>query len=116
MARRKLVAGNWKMNTTLTEAKTLARAVVEGCRTETRVDVAVCPPFPWLLAVAEELKGSPVALGAQDVHYEKKGAYTGEVSPAMLKECGCTYVIIGHSERRHGLGEADAAINHKVHT
>jgi triosephosphate isomerase len=116
MPRRKLVAGNWKMNTTLAEAKALARAVADGARTETRVDVAVCPPFPWLLAVAEELKGSAVALGAQDVHYEKKGAFTGEVSPAMLKECGCKYVIIGHSERRHGLGEADAAINHKVHT
>jgi triosephosphate isomerase len=116
MPRRKLVAGNWKMNTTLAEAKALARAVAEGCRTETRVDVAVCPPFPWLLPVAEELKGSPVRLGAQDVHYEKKGAFTGEVSPAMLKECGCYYVIIGHSERRHQLGEADSAINHKVHT
>jgi triosephosphate isomerase len=116
MPRRKLVAGNWKMNTTLAEAKALAKAVADGCRTESRVDVAVCPPFPWLLPVAEELKGSAVKLGAQDVHFETKGAFTGEVSPAMLTECGCTYVIIGHSERRHGLGEADAAINHKVHT
>jgi triosephosphate isomerase len=116
MPRRKLVAGNWKMNTTLAEAKALGRAVADGCRTEKRVDVAVCPPYPWLITVAEELKGSPVALGAQDVSFEKKGAFTGEVSPAMLRECGCTYVIIGHSERRHGLGEPDAAINHKVHT
>lgn len=116
MSRKKFVAGNWKMNTTLAEAKALAAAVVQGVGADTRADVAVCPPFVWLTAVAEVLKGSPVALGAQNVHYEKKGAYTGEVSPAMLKEAGCKYVIVGHSERRHGLGEADAAVNQKVHT
>src|SRR4051794_15348688 len=116
MPRRKLVAGNWKLNTTLAEARALAEGVARGVGAETRLDVAVCPPFPWLLPVGEVLKGSAVALGAQDVHYEQKGAFTGEVSPAMLKECGCKYVIIGHSERRHGLGEADSAINHKVHT
>jgi len=116
MPRKKFVAGNWKMNTTLAEARDLARAIVRGVGPETHVDVAVCPPFIWLTAVAEVLKGSPVALGAQDVYFEKKGAYTGEVSPAMLKEAGCKYVIIGHSERRHGLGESDAAVNHKVHT
>ncbi len=116
MPRKKLVAGNWKMNTTRTEAVALARAVAEGVGTDTRADVAVCPPFVWLTAVAEVLKGSPVGLGAQNVYYEKKGAYTGEISPAMLLEAGCKYVIIGHSERRHGLGESDAAINHKVHT
>ena len=116
MPRRKLVAGNWKMNTTLAEAKALAEAVAKGVGTLSNADVAVCPPFPWLLPVAEVLKGSSVALGAQDVHYEKKGAYTGEVSPAMLLEAGCKYTVVGHSERRHGLGETDAAINHKVHT
>jgi triosephosphate isomerase len=116
MARKKLVAGNWKMNTTRAEATALATAVAKGVGTDARVGVAVCPPFPWLLAVGDALKGSAVALGAQDVHYEKKGAFTGEVSPAMLTECGCTYAIIGHSERRHILGEADSAINHKVHT
>jgi triosephosphate isomerase len=115
MPRRKLVAGNWKMNTTLPEAKALAEAVVKAVGAESRVDIAVCPPFPWLLSVGEVVKGSTVALGAQDVHFEKKGAFTGEVSPAMLKEAGCKYVIIGHSERRHGLAESDAAINHKAH-
>jgi triosephosphate isomerase len=80
------------------------------------VAVAVCPPFPWLLPVAEALKGSAVALAAQNVSAEKKGAFTGEVSPAMLLECGCTYTLVGHSERRHILGEPDAAINQKVHT
>src|SRR5262245_47959818 len=116
MPRRKLVAGNWKMNTTLPEAVALAEGVVKGVGNVSRVDVAVCPPFPWLLPVRDAIKGSAVALGAQDVHFEKKGAYTGEVSPAMLIEAGCKYVIVGHSERRHGLGETDAAINHKVHT
>ncbi len=116
MARRKLVAGNWKMNTTLAEAKALAEALVKSTGTESRADIAVCPPFTWLVAVGEIVKGSTIALGAQNVHYEKKGAYTGEVSPAMLKEAGCKYVIVGHSERRHGLGESDHAINHKLHT
>ncbi len=114
--RTKFVAGNWKMNTTLSEAKALAAAVAKGVSPTCPVIVAVCPPFPWLAAVGEVVSGSPVALGAQDVHFEKKGAYTGEVSPAMLKEAGCKYVIIGHSERRHQLGESDAAVNHKVHT
>ena len=80
----------------------------------------MCPPFPWLVAVGEAVKGSAVALGAQDVYYDvdpkKKGAFTGEVSPAMLIECGCKYVIVGHSERRHVLGESDATVNQKVHT
>jgi triosephosphate isomerase len=116
MPRKKFVAGNWKMNTTLAEAKGLASAIAKGVGSNTRVEVAVCPPYPWLLPVAEVVRGSPVALGAQDVYFEKKGAFTGEISPAMLLECGCKYVIIGHSERRHGLGETDADVNHKVHT
>src|SRR2546423_14725707 len=103
------------MNTTLAEARTRAAAIAKGVVTQTRVDVAVCPPFPWLVAVADELKGSSVVLGAQDVYHEKAGAFTGEVSPAMLKEAGCKYVIVGHSERRHVLGETETAINHKVH-
>jgi triosephosphate isomerase len=114
--RKKFVAGNWKMNTTLAEAKSLASAIAKGVGTDDRVTVAVCPPFPWLVPVAEVLKGSAVALGAQDVYSEKKGAFTGEVSPAMLIETGCKYVLVGHSERRHVLGESDAIVNHKVHT
>ena len=116
MARRKLVAGNWKMNTTLAEAKALAAGIAKGVGTSTAVDVAVCPPYPWLLPVAEAIKGSAVALGAQDASAEKKGAFTGEVSPAMLVECGCKYAIVGHSERRHVVGESDSSINQKVHT
>lgn len=114
-SRKKFVAGNWKMNTTLAEAKAIGAAVAKGVGTDSRVTVAVMPPFPWLTAVAETLKGSAVALGAQNVYPEAKGAFTGEVSPAMLLEVGCEYVIIGHSERRYAIGETDAAIGQKVH-
>ncbi len=115
MPRRKLVAGNWKMNTTRAEAVALAQAVAAGAGASPPCDVAVIPPFPWLVPVADALKGSAVALGAQDVYSEPKGAYTGEVSPGMLQEVGCTYVLVGHSERRHVIGESDEATNHKVH-
>src|SRR5687767_6539413 len=113
--RRKFVAGNWKMFTNSATAKALAAAIVQGLGAESRVTVAVCPPFPYLAAVAEVVRGSPVALGAQNCYHEKEGAFTGEVSPAMLVDVGCKYVILGHSERRHKLGENDAFINRKVH-
>ena len=112
--RRKFVVGNWKMYTTASRARELATAVVDGMASEDRVAVAVCPPFPYLALVGEMLKGSRVALGAQNLYPEKEGAFTGEVSPTMLLDLGCTYVILGHSERRHTLGESDAFINHKV--
>jgi len=112
--RQKSVVGNWKMNTTASEAKELAKAVADGVGSEDRVSVAVCPPFPYLALVGEILKGSHVALGAQNLYPEKDGAFTGEVSPTMLLDVGCKYVILGHSERRHNLGESDAFINQKV--
>jgi len=90
------------------------RAIVRGLGAENRVDVAVCPPFPYLSQIAEALHGSPVGLGAQNLYPEKEGAFTGEVSPTMLLDVGCRYVILGHSERRHKLGESDAFINQKV--
>jgi triosephosphate isomerase (TIM) len=115
--RQKFVVGNWKMHTTAGEAAKLARAIVDGMgnvsRAE-RVSVTVCPPFPYLALVGEILKGSHVALGAQNLYPEKEGAVTGEVSPTMLLDLGCKYVILGHSERRHILGESDAFINQKV--
>jgi triosephosphate isomerase len=112
--RQKFIVGNWKMYTTTAEARRLAKAVVHGMGIEDRVSVAVCPPFPYLALVGEILKGSRVALGAQNLYPEKEGAFTGEVSPTMLLDLGCKYVILGHSERRHKLGESDAFIDKKV--
>ncbi len=112
--RQKFIVGNWKMYTTATEARQLAEAVVEGAGSENRVSVALCPPFPYLALVGEILKGSPVALGAQNLYPAKEGAFTGEVSPTMLLDLSCKYVILGHSERRHILGESDAFINRKI--
>jgi triosephosphate isomerase len=112
--RPKFIIGNWKMNTTFAEAGRLAKAVVDGMRMEDQVCVAICPPFPYLALVGEILKGSHVALGAQNLYPEKEGAFTGEVSPTMLLDVGCKYVILGHSERRHKLGETDGFINQKV--
>ncbi|MFO0936478.1 MAG: triose-phosphate isomerase [Gemmataceae bacterium] len=111
--RPKFVAGNWKMFTSRAGAKHLAAGVARGLEDEKRVLVAVCPPFPWLITVRDMLEGTPVALGGQDCHYEKEGAFTGSVSPTMLADLGCTYVIVGHSERRHGLGETDELLNKK---
>jgi triosephosphate isomerase len=112
--RKKFVVGNWKMHTTAAEAGQLARAVVEGVGAEDRIAVVICPPFPYLAHVGEIVKGSRVALGAQNLYPEKEGAFTGEVSPRMLVDVGCKHVILGHSERRHKLGESDAFINQKV--
>jgi triosephosphate isomerase len=108
------VCGNWKMFTTAQSGRELAAAVAKGVGDD-RVQVAVCPPFPYLTTIAEAVRGSRVALGAQNLYPAQEGAFTGEVSPAMLVDVGCRYVILGHSERRHVLGEADAFINRKVH-
>jgi triosephosphate isomerase len=115
--RQKFIVGNWKMHTVSSDARRLAEAIVEGMddvSVEGSPSVAVCPPFPYLALVGEILKGSRVALGAQNIYPEKEGAFTGEVSPTMLLDLGCKYVILGHSERRHILGESDAFINQKV--
>jgi triosephosphate isomerase len=113
MARTPFVCGNWKMFTTAASSRELAQAVSLGV-TDDRVRVAVCPPFPYLKALGEVLKGSRVTLGAQNLYPANEGAFTGEVSPAMLVDAGCRVVIVGHSERRHGLGESDEFINRKV--
>jgi len=114
--RKRIIAGNWKMNKSVTEAAELARAVVEGMKTATETEVVLCPPFTDLTAVAAVIQGTPVGLGAQNLHWEEKGAYTGEVSAAMLLSAGCTHVIIGHSERRQYFGETDESVNRKVKT
>lgn len=110
--RRPFVAGNWKMNTVRNEAVTLATAVAAGVADE-RVEVAVCVPFPHLGVVQEVTRGSHVAVGAQDVYWEPKGAFTGEVSVAMLTDY-CRYVILGHSERRELFGETNGTVSWKL--
>ena len=109
------VAGNWKMNTDLRAADRLASEVVRLTDAVARaVDVAVCPPSVWLAAVRERVRGTRVALGAQNVHPEEHGAFTGEVSATMLSGAGCRYVIVGHSERRQIFNESDAFVGEKV--
>lgn len=113
--RRILVAGNWKMNTDRSSAMQLARDVRDGAVSSlARIDVTLCPPFPYLSTVADVLSASKVGLGAQNCYHEAPGAFTGEVAVTMLKDCGCQSVILGHSERRHVLGESDELINKKV--
>ncbi len=112
--RKPFVAGNWKMNTTAASAECLAEALVQKIGHQDRVEVAVCPPFPYLFRVAAKLAGSRIALGAQNCHPDNRGAFTGEVSPMMLVDAGCKWVIVGHSERRHLLGEKDDFIHRKL--
>jgi len=109
-----LVIGNWKMNGTLAEARPLATAIRDGLKRPRGVEVVLCPPFTALAAVSEIVKDSAIRLGAQNCHFEASGAHTGEVSPPMLAELGCRYVLLGHSERRRECGETDELINHKV--
>ncbi len=108
-----MIAGNWKMNTTVGEAVKLVRSMLSGLDKVGGVDKVVCPPFVSLAAVKDLLKGSSIKLGAQNIFYEEKGAYTGEISPLMLADL-CEYVIIGHSERRQYFGETGDVIDKKI--
>lgn len=114
MSRRYFIAGNWKMHNTLAEARALMKGIRETLPERLEVDVAVCPPSTLLYPMGKELDGTSIKLGAQNVHYEPKGAFTGEVSPDMLVAAGCTYVIVGHSERRQQFGESGELLRHKV--
>ncbi len=113
MARRKIVAGNWKMNKTPSEAKALAAELLPLVESDD-VDVVFCVPAIDIIPVAETVKGSKVAVGGQNLYFEEKGAYTGEIAADMLKDAGASYVIIGHSERREYFKETDELINKKV--
>ncbi len=114
MARRYFIAGNWKMNNTAAKATELINGINAQIGNETSVDVAVCPTFTALDAASKALAGSTVKLGAQNMYTKTNGAYTGEIAADMLKEFNCTYVILGHSERREYFKETDAFINEKV--
>lgn len=114
MMRRPLIAGNWKMYLRRPEAVALARAIAAGCAGLADREVLLAPSFTLLAPVAEALLGSPVLLGAQNLCWEEEGAYTGEVAPGMLRECGVSMAIVGHSERRHVFHETDAIINRRV--
>jgi triosephosphate isomerase len=111
--RRPLIAGNWKMNLNRADAVSLAKDIA-AVETGSDVDVLVCPTSVYLDAVGAAVSGSKVAVGGQDVYFEASGAFTGEVSTSMLQDVGCSYVILGHSERRHVMGECDGLINKKV--
>lgn len=112
--RKPIIAGNWKMNKTIGEAIDLVKALKAKVADVTDVEIVVAPTFTALSAVADVIKGSNIKLSAQDMHWEKSGAFTGEISPLMLKDAGCQYVIIGHSERRMYFGETNETVNKKV--
>jgi triosephosphate isomerase len=114
--RKPFVAGNWKMNTDSYSSVALAEAIAASSSdlAGPSVTVAVIPPFVYLQAVAKAVSSSHIGLGSQDIYFEQNGAFTGEISASMLKDIGCTYVLCGHSERRHVIGETDELVNKKI--
>ncbi|NDG05068.1 MAG: triosephosphate isomerase, partial [Alphaproteobacteria bacterium] len=116
MHRRRIVVGNWKMNGRLTSGLTLAQDLVKKAELNRPegYDLVICPPFTLSWPVSEVVVGTPVHLGAQDCHVDTHGAFTGDVSAAMLVDVGCRYVILGHSERRRDHGETDALVQKKI--
>lgn len=111
--RKPIMAGNWKMHKTVTQAVNFARDLLSRLENP-ECEVVICPPFTALSPLAEAIKGEYIVLGAQNMYWENEGAYTGEISPGMLTEIGCRYVILGHSERRRYFGETDENVNRKV--
>lgn len=114
MARRPFIAANWKMNKTIAEAREFLNGFVPVVKNIDDVDIVVAPPFTLLAAVLENIRGTNIGLASQNVFYEEKGAFTGEVSPIMVKDAGCSYAIVGHSERRQYFNETDEMLNKKA--
>lgn len=112
--RKPLMAGNWKMNKTISEAADLAKAIKKAAEGINDVEILICPTFTSLSAVNTEIKNSNIKLGAQNLFWESKGAFTGEISPQMIKDAGCSFVLIGHSERRQYFGETNETVNKKT--
>ena len=109
-----VIAGNWKMHKTLAEARALSQAIRDGAAQATHCQIVIVPPYSALAAVAEVIRGTSLILGAQNVHWEAYGAYTGEISIPMLEDLGCGMVILGHSERRQHFGETDQTVNRRL--
>jgi len=114
--RRPIIAGNWKMNKTIDQSLDLVTKLKSEVAQVNDVDIVLCPPFTSLFVVGKAIRGTNISLGAQNLHWEEKGAYTGEVSAGMLTNVGCQYVIIGHSERRQFFAETNQSVNRKVKT
>ncbi len=112
--RKKVIAGNWKMNNDINESQNLVSGIINGLGNDDQSDVIVCPPFTSLNDVYSLIKETKIKLGAQNMYHENSGAYTGEISAGMLKSVGCEYVILGHSERRTIFNETDETINKKI--
>ena len=112
--RKPIIAGNWKMHLTLSEASDLSQGVVTGCAGMDDIEIILAPPYTALSTVAAKTEGSPIYLGAQSLYWEEAGAFTGEISPLMLKDIGCSHTIVSHSERRQLFGETDTIANQKV--
>jgi len=112
--RKPFIAGNWKMNMTISEASELVKTVLEKSRDLTEAEIVIIPPFTALYATKKVLQGSFIHIGAQNLFWEDSGAFTGEISSTMLKDAGCTYVVIGHSERRQYFGETNETVNKKI--
>ena len=112
--RKPFIAGNWKMNMTISEASELVKTVLEKSRDLTEAEIVIIPPFTALYATKKVLQGSFIHIGAQNLFWEDSGAFTGEISSTMLKDAGCTYVVIGHSERRQYFGETNETVNKRI--
>ncbi len=112
--RKPFIAANWKMHKTVAEAEEFLAAFLPEVRDVTDADIVIAPPFTALQSASEALRGTNVTLSAQNVFYEEKGAYTGEIAPVMLKDIGCAYTIVGHSERRQYFGDTDEVVNRKI--